>query len=91
MPPQHLRMVLGNRQRFVRGFPVNSGVFIGEVKSFGLLDFYASIDLPESTGMQVILTVQNVLNNKHKEFVGAPEIGRLALINLKYFPERNKN
>ncbi|MEA1981217.1 MAG: hypothetical protein U9N54_09615, partial [candidate division Zixibacteria bacterium] len=28
------------------------------------------------------LTVQNVFDNKHTEFIGAPEIGRLAIMRV---------
>ncbi len=30
------------------------------------------------------LTVYNALNNLHREFVGAPELGRLGLVRVKY-------
>jgi len=38
--------------------------------------------LPFFDNTRLNLTVQNLLNNKHKEFVGLPEIGRLALVRL---------
>ena len=30
------------------------------------------------------MTVQNALGNEHRQFVGAPEIGRLAIARLSY-------
>jgi iron complex outermembrane receptor protein len=81
----------GLRFRYVEGFPVDSGVFIGKVDSFGILDFNAGVNLPGESGIRIALTVQNVLNNRHKEFVGAPEIGRLALLQFKYFPDKYRD
>ena len=81
----------GIRFRFVDGFPVNSGVFIGKVDSFGILDLNAGIDIPGKTGIRLTLTMQNLLDNKHREFVGAPEIGRLAHLQLKFFPDKYKD
>ena len=78
----------GLRFRSVEGFPVNSGIFIGEVDSYGLFDLNAGVDLPGESGIRLALTVQNLFNNKHREFVGAPEVGRLALFQVKYFPDR---
>jgi len=78
----------GLRFRSVEGFPVNSGIFIGEVDSYGLFDLNAGLDLPGESGIRLALTVQNLFNNKHREFVGAPEVGRLALFQVRYFPDR---
>ncbi|MCH8285797.1 TonB-dependent receptor, partial [candidate division KSB1 bacterium] len=72
------------RFRWVDGFPVNSGVFIGDVESFGLLDINSGIDLEEGSGIRLTLTIQNLLDNKHREFIGAPEIGRVALVRLGF-------
>ena len=30
------------------------------------------------------MTVQNALGNRHRPFVGAPEVGRLAIARLSY-------
>lgn len=72
------------RFRWVDGFPVNSGVFIGDVESFGLLDINSGIDLGKATGVRLTMTIQNLLDNEHREFIGAPEIGRVALLRLGY-------
>ncbi len=81
----------GLRYRYVAGFPVNSGVFIGEVNPFGVLDLNAGLDLPGQSAIRLTLTVQNLLDNKHKEFVGAPEIGRLAHFQVKFYPDKYKD
>ncbi len=70
------------RLRFVDGFPVNSGIFVGKVDRYTILDLNASYRPPFAKRTNLSLTIQNLMNNKHKEFVGVPEIGRLALARL---------
>ena len=70
------------RLRYVASFPVNSGVYIGEVDSYAVLDLNVGYSLPFSHNTRWSLTMQNLLNKKHQEFVGAPEIGRLAMVRL---------
>ena len=58
---------------------------IGGLDDFFVLDVGAGYDLGAFTrGMRLDFTVQNVLNNEHREFIGAPKIGRLALVRLMY-------
>lgn len=66
--------------RYVHKFPVRSGVYVGEVDSY--LVFDSSLDYRIARQTRLTLTVQNILNNKHAEIVGAPEIGRLAVLRL---------
>lgn len=70
------------RLRFIDGFPVNSGIFVGEVDRYTVIDLNANYKLPFSRNTRLTLTVQNLTNNRHKEFVGVPEIGRLAWVRL---------
>ncbi len=71
--------------RYVEGFPVLSGPYVGDVDSYFLLDLGAGYDLGSLTpGARVDLLVQNVLDNEHREFVGAPQLGRMALLRASY-------
>jgi iron complex outermembrane receptor protein len=82
--------------RFTKAFPVASGPYIGGLpipnssdigglKDYFLLDVGAGYDLKSfAPGMRIDFTVQNVLNNEHREFIGAPRIGRLALARISY-------
>ncbi|UCC45501.1 MAG: TonB-dependent receptor [Candidatus Zixiibacteriota bacterium] len=73
-------LVAQSRVRFVDGFKMY-GPFIGtDVESYTVVDLNAGIDLWYGTHLS--MTVQNVFDNKHIEFVGAPEIGRLAIARL---------
>lgn len=71
--------------RYTDGFPVESGPYVGDVDSYFLLDLGLGYDLGKVyTGMRFDVTIQNILDNEHREFIGAPEIGRLAMARLSY-------
>ena len=75
---------LGARVRFTDGFPMNSGVYIGRVERYGVVDASIGYELPFRRGTRLSLTANNVANNLHREFVGAPEVGRLLLLRVHY-------
>ena len=77
-----LGLGVGLRTRFVAGFPVRSGVYIGDIESYYTFDFNAGYDLPIGPRPRLSLTVQNLLNRRHQQFIGAPEIGRLSMVRL---------
>lgn len=72
------------RVRYSDGFIMNSGVYIGPVNSYTVFDANVGYQLPWASGARVSLTVTNLFNDLHNEFVGAPKIGRLALLKLQY-------
>ncbi len=71
------------RARMTDRFPMNSGVYIGDVEGYVVVDAAIGYELPFRRGTRVSLTANNVLNNVHREFFGAPEIGRLLLLRLQ--------
>ncbi len=72
------------RVRMTGGFPMNSGVYIGDVDAYKVLDASIGYSLPFQPSTRISLTANNVLNNVHREFIGAPEIGRLLLARVQY-------
>lgn len=82
--------------RYVEGFPVQSGPYVGGrpapfddpnpgVESYFLLDLGLGYDFARyAPGLRVDVTVQNILDNMHREFIGAPEIGRMGMARLTY-------
>ena len=74
----------GGRVRYSNGFPMNSGVYVGEVETYTVLDLNFGYRVPGYRGFIVSLTLNNALNNLHQEFIGAPQIGRLGLLKLQY-------
>lgn len=75
---------LGGRGRFVSGFPMNSGVYVGEVKDYFVFDANVGYKLPWFPGGSVTLQVYNLFDEEHQEFIGAPELGRMAMVRFKY-------
>ncbi|MDT8342145.1 MAG: TonB-dependent receptor [Longimicrobiales bacterium] len=72
------------RARFTQGFAMNSGVFIGDVDGFTSVDANAMYRLPWAPGASVGLTVTNLFDDAHQEFIGAPQVGRLLLARIQY-------
>ena len=72
------------RVRMSGSFPMNSGVYVGDVDGYQVVDAAVSYRLPFQRAATVSVTANNLLNNLHQEFVGAPEMGRLLLARVKY-------
>ena len=77
-------LAVGVRTRFVRGFPMNSGAFVGPVPGYGLMDVGFAYRFPFASRALLAVFAQNALDNRHREFVGAPEIGRLVMAQVQY-------
>lgn len=75
---------IDGRVRYSDSFTMNSGVYLGNVDSYAVVDANVGYKLPVASGAQVSLTITNLFNDVHREFVGAPELGRLALLKLQY-------
>ncbi len=73
------------RGRYQNAFPVNSGVYVGNVPVNAFLDASFSWRLP-LPGQNVTwsITGTNITNNKRITFIGTPEIGRLVMTRLQY-------
>ena len=72
------------RGRFVSAFPMNSGVYKGTVEAYNLVDLSVAYRLPFSPRSLFSVNVLNLLDDKHREFIGAPEIGRLIFAQMQY-------
>jgi iron complex outermembrane receptor protein len=72
------------RGRFVGPFRMVDGVWLGDVQGFSTLDAEVGIGVPGLRGGRFILTVQNLTDKRHAEFVGAPVLGRIVLSRLRY-------
>jgi iron complex outermembrane receptor protein len=77
-------LTLEGRARFTEAFPMNSGVYTGEVAGYGVFDANVAYELPALGDATVGLTATNIFDNRHREFVGAPDLGRLVLVRLQY-------
>lgn len=70
------------RGRFVDGFPVASGVYIGEVDSYAVFDLNVGYAFPGRSGLTLQLDIQNIFDNSYQSFVGVPEFGRYSVVRL---------
>ena len=77
-----VNLKLGGRLRYNGSFPMQSGVFEGEVDSYTVLDLNLVYKLPLQPDLKLRVDAGNILNNEHREFVGAPEVGRLVFAQL---------
>ena len=68
------------RFRFVDAFDMDSPFFGSTVESYRIVDLNVGWRFFEATNLSV--TVQNLLDEKHIEFVGGPELGRLAIARI---------
>jgi iron complex outermembrane receptor protein len=71
--------------RYTEGFPVRSGPYIGTVDDYFVVDAGVGYNFDRvAPGLRLNVTVQNVLGHDHRTFIGAPQIGRLAIARLTY-------
>ena len=75
---------LQGRLRVTGEFPMNSGVYRGTVEAYQVFDASVGYRLPFQPGTRVQLSASNLLNNMHREFVGAPEMGRLLVLRVRH-------
>ena len=78
--------------RYISEFPVISGPFMGIVEDYAVVDAGIGFDFGRQiSGLRLDVTAQNLLTivdgkqqAMHREFVGAPKIGRLAMARLVF-------
>ncbi len=68
--------------RHVKGFPVISGSYTGDVPSYFVLDVGAGYAINPT--LRVDLGIRNATDSDHREYVGAPKLGRIATARLTY-------
>ena len=66
--------------RAIEGYPIISGVYTGSISSYALLDCRLTYPAPGPGRATISVIAQNVLDRRHREFLGSPEIGRLILV-----------
>jgi outer membrane receptor for ferrienterochelin and colicins len=71
--------------RYSDGFPISSGPYQGFLDSYFVLDVGFGYDLNKYTpGLRVDVGVSNALDDEHREFIGAPNLGRMGIGRLTY-------
>ncbi|MEY3387180.1 MAG: hypothetical protein RIR53_1991, partial [Bacteroidota bacterium] len=72
-----LGLNVGLQWRWVDGFRMNSGVYIGDVNAYHMLDLTAQYAIPGVDGLSLNVTATNLLDHRVQQFIGAAAIGRL--------------
>ncbi len=81
------------RGRYVKGFPVNSGVYVSPrdsqgqllpINSYGLLDAQVTWRPRFSDHLMFSVLMENILNENYSTFVGIPQLGRLVMTKLQF-------
>ena len=75
---------IGARLRWQDAFPVNSGVYVGNVGAFWTLDANAQYSFWFEKNFKLGVTATNLINYKRAEFVGTPQMGRLVMGRVSY-------
>lgn len=73
-----LGLSVGLKWRWVDGFYMNSGVYVGDVNAYHMMDLTAQYIIPGVDGLSFNLSATNLLDNKVEQFIGASMVGRLV-------------
>jgi iron complex outermembrane receptor protein len=65
--------------RAVESFRVVSGVYRGRVESYAVLDVNVGYRLPGARHVLISIHADNLLDNRHREYIGAAELGRIIV------------
>jgi iron complex outermembrane receptor protein len=76
-------VTLDVRARWVSSFPVRAGIYVGTVETYGVADLSLMAPLPWRQGVTIGIAATNLFDNRHREFVGAAEIGRLVVTRVR--------
>lgn len=79
-----LGLNIGLQWRWVDGFRMNSGVYVGNVNAYHMLDLMAQYAIPGVDGLSLNVSATNLLDNQVQQFIGAAAIGRLIQGRLTY-------
>ena len=78
---QHGVWTASGRFRSATGFPVRSDVYVGRTEAYGLVDI--ALGRRVRADSRVSLTIQNLTDQRHRQFVDVAEIGRVAMLQLE--------
>jgi iron complex outermembrane receptor protein len=72
------------RLRYVGEFFVISGIGRETIPSYTIVDVNASYKLPFDRHITAYCSIQNLLDYRHKEYVGVPVLGRIGVLRIGY-------
>jgi len=69
--------------RWIESYPVGSGVYSGQIGTYAVVDLGLAYRITWSPEVRVSVEAQNILDNRHQESIGAPELGRLVMVRVQ--------
>ena len=68
--------------RYVSEYDYQDGLSLGALPSYATVDLGAGMS--SGFGIAYRLSLRNLLNNRHREFVTGPKLGRIAMVEITY-------
>lgn len=75
---------VGLQWRWVDAFRMNSGVYVGDVDAYNMVDLMVQYAIPSVDGLSLNISATNILDHRVQQFIGAAEIGRMVQGRLTY-------
>ena len=78
---------LRGSMRYVQSFEVRDDLplYSGKVDGYTVVDFAAGYEFGSAAaGLRLDVSAQNFFNNRHREYIGVPQVGRLVAARLTY-------
>jgi iron complex outermembrane receptor protein len=72
------------RLRTQNGFPANSGIYIGDVDGFTVVDLGGGFRIPGARDLWFQLDVMNLFDHQYASFVGSPNLGRMMIARVRW-------
>jgi len=69
--------------RWIESYLVGSGVYLGQIDTYVVVDVGLGYRLSWSPEVRLSVEAQNILDNRHQEWIGAPELGRLVMARVQ--------
>ncbi len=67
--------------RYVNAFRWSSGIYYGQINAYTIFDLHSGYEINDN--LKVNLTINNVLNHRHTEIMGGPEMGQMIVLRLQ--------
>ncbi len=67
--------------RYVDSFKWSSGIYFGDINAYTIFDLHVGYQFNENLSGN--LTINNMLDHRHTEIIGGPELGRIIILRLQ--------
>ena len=67
--------------RYVNAFRWSSGIYYGQINAYTIFDLHSGYEINDN--LKVNLTINNILNHRHTEIMGGPEMGQMIVLRLQ--------